>query len=629
MSAFIAGAIPAQTFYLNEDFESGLPAGWTLDPASGAWSIGNATVAASSGFPIPAHSNFAYINDDATNPTNPNSMLISPAVNLSAVSSVYLTYEAYFHNFTTSTYTESTQIICSTDGGNTWIVADSIPGDLYSWRYYSTNLTSLIAGQSNVKIAFRYSDAGTWVYGCSIDNVKLLTPAAWDASLTSITPATGSPTAYFAINTPFNLSGSIRNEGSNTITNATVKYRVGANVYPVTLNNLNIPPFGDANFTHPTAFNTPNLGNQTFDMWVELTNDNNSSNDTLQSVVEAVAFMPTHQVVLEKGTGTWCGWCPRGIVYFDSLYALHPNDAHLIAVHNADPMTNNVYDAGLAQLIGGYPRVFLNRSQNFDPTNTIVKFNESINNFGFADLTTTPSYNFSSRVLTVTASANFAVNLNGDYRLALVVTEDGVTGTTSSYNQANYYANNSAGPMGGFENLPDPVPASQMVYNHVAREILGGFNGAQGSLPTSITAGTPYTYTFTWTIPQGYNENNMHLVLMLIDNNVTPANIMNAAGASVVTGIADTQNSREMVSVFPNPSLDGNFTVAYNLTQEEETVITIFDVLGNEVLTIQNGEQQPGAYRQTVNTSNLAAGTYFVTVSTPSRNTTCRIQVIK
>ncbi len=629
MSAFIAGAMPAQTFYLNEDFESGLPAGWTLDPASGAWNVGDATAASSPGYSVPAHTNFAYINDDATNPANPNSMLISPTVNLSAASSVYLNYEAYFHNFTILTYRESTEIICSTDGGNTWIVADSIPGDVNSWRYYSTNLTSLVAGQSNVKIGFRYQDDSLWMYGCSIDNIQLVTPAAWDANLTSISPATGSPTAYFAINTPLNLSGSIRNEGSNTITNATVKYRVGANVYPVTLNNLNIPPFGDTTFTHPTAFTTASLGSQTFDMWVELTNDNNNANDTLQSVVEAVPFMPTHHVVFEKGTGTWCGWCPRGIVYFDSLYALHPNDAHLITVHNGDPMTNTIYDAGLAQLIAGYPQVVVNRTQEFDPASIFIKYNETINNFGYADLTATPSYNSTTRVLTVTASANFAVNLNGDYRLALVVTEDGVTGTTSSYDQTNFYSGNIFGAMGGFENLPDPVPASQMVYNHVAREIVGGFTGAQGSLPTTIAAGTPYTYTFTWTIPAGYNENNMHLVLMLIDNNVTPNYIMNAAGASVVTGIADIQNSPEMVSAFPNPSLDGNFTVAYNLTQEEQTVITISDVLGNDVLTIQNGEQQPGTYRQTVNTSDLAAGTYFVTVSTPSRNTTCRIQVIK
>lgn len=629
MSAFIAPAINAQTIYLNEDFESGLSAGWTLDPATGAWSIGDAAVAASPGYPVPAHTNFAYINEDASDGANINSMLISPSVNLSAASSVYLTYEAYFHNFTILTYAESTEIICSTDGGNTWIVADSIPGDLYSWKYHSTDLTSLVAGQPNVKIGFRYSDDSLWMFGCSIDNIQLLTPAAWDANLISISPPTGSPTAFFPLNTPFSLSGSIRNEGINTITNATVKYRVGTNVYPFTLTNLNIPPFGETSFTHPTPYTTSSLGNQTFDLWVELTNDNNNSNDTLQTIAEAVAFMPQHHVVFEEGTGTWCGWCPRGTVFLDSMHAVHPNDAHLIAVHNGDPMTNTVYDSNFSQLIAGYPRVLANRSEEFDPEGIFVKYNETINNFGYADLTATPSYNSSTRVLTVTASANFAVNLTGDYRLALVATEDGVTGTTSSYDQANFYSGNVFGPMGGFENLPDPVPASQMVYNHVAREILGGFTGAQGSLPATIVAGTLYAYTFTWTIPAGFNENNMHLVLMLIDNNVTPNYIMNATGASVVTSIPETQNSPEMINTFPNPSLDGNFTVAYNLTKKEATVISVFDILGNEVMTIQNNEQQPGTYTQQINGSNLAAGTYFVTISSPSRNTTCRIQIIE
>lgn len=34
--------------------------------------------------------------------------------------------------------------------------------------------------------------------------------------------------------------------------------------------------------------------------------------------------------------------------------------------------------------------------------------------------------------------------------------------------------------MGGFELLPNPVPAAKMTYNHVARAILGGWAGIPG-----------------------------------------------------------------------------------------------------------------------------------------------------
>ena len=55
----------------------------------------------------------------------------------------------------------------------------------------------------------------------------------------------------------------------------------------------------------------------------------------------------------------------------------------------------------------------------------------------------------------------------------MALTEDGVRRVmTSGYNQVNAYAGNALGPMGGFESLPNPVPAAQMVYDHVARVLL-------------------------------------------------------------------------------------------------------------------------------------------------------------
>ena len=615
--------------YLSADFESGLPAGWSVNPASGAWAVGNTAAASSQGFAPPAHTSFAYINDDASaSSANSNSMLVSPVINLSAATSVYITYESYFGGQTYQSATEQTDLMVSVDGGNTWTVAAPVPAST-AWQTNGFNLSSLVAGQANVKIAFRYNDGGGWLYGCAIDNVTLLAPPAWDAELSAVYPFTGSPSACGGVGSPMNLTGTITNTGASAITSVVVKYRLGANVYPMTLSSINIAPFATYNFTHSTPLNIPVLGPNTIDMWVELTSDANNSNDTLQTVIEGVSFLPPHHIVVEEGTGTWCGWCVRGAVYLDSMHLMHPNDAHLIAVHNGDPMVVTAYDAGIGTLISGYPSTLVNRATVSDPQDIFTDYNNSINDFGFATLAAAVTYNSSTRLLTVNASANFAVNLNGDYRLALVATEDGVTGTASGYNQANYYSGGNNGPMGGFENLPNPVPAAQMVYNHVAREILGGFSGQSGSLPTAIVAGTPYSHTFTWTIPATYNVSNMHLVLMLIDNDATPNRILNATGASVVTGVIETPASLGVVSVFPNPSLGGNFTLTYDLVKEGATVITVTDLLGNTVQEIQQGTQQTGSYRYDFNTSGWAAGSYFVSVTTPEGRVTRRVQVME
>ena len=63
-------------------------------------------------------------------------------------------------------------------------------------------------------------------------------------------------------------------------------------------------------------------------------------------------------------------------------------------------------------------------------------------------------------------------------------------------------------------------------YNHVAREILGGWNGTANSLPASISSGTTQSYTYTCTIPTVWNEANLEFIGLLIDQ--TTGKVLNA-----------------------------------------------------------------------------------------------------
>ena len=86
----------------------------------------------------------------------------------------------------------------------------------------------------------------------------------------------------------------------------------------------------------------------------------------------------------------------------------------------------------------------------------------------------------------------------------MILTEDGVTGTSSDYAQANAYANNANGPMGGYENLPNPVPASQMVYDHVGRAIPTGYDGVAGSIPANVVSNEVNVYNVEYAVPAAY-----------------------------------------------------------------------------------------------------------------------------
>lgn len=71
--------------------------------------------------------------------------------------------------------------------------------------------------------------------------------------------------------------------------------------------------------------------------------------------------------VMEEFTGTWCGWCPRGLVALEQLNKDFGDGFIGIAVHgDADPMVIDAYSEILAK-VGGFPSCKLDREITGDP----------------------------------------------------------------------------------------------------------------------------------------------------------------------------------------------------------------------------------------------------------------------
>ncbi len=191
-------------------------------------------------------------------------------------------------------------------------------------------------------------------------------------------------------------------------------------------------------------------------------------------------------------------------------------------------------------------------------------------------------------------TTKFNKALTGAYKIAFVLVEDSVTGTGSGYNQVNSYANGANGVMGGFELLPNPVPASMMVYNHVARLIYPNFKGLTNSFPTSININDEFTHNFSVILDQGYNYNKLHIAGLLIDpsgriENGSKASIPDAitigyVNGTFVAGIHQVVTATGPVKVYPNPS-SNNFSVIVPEQIKGATAIQVFDMQGNLVQT--------------------------------------------
>lgn len=205
----------------------------------------------------------------------------------------------------------------------------------------------------------------------------------------------------------------------------------------------------------------------------------------------------TRRAVIEEGTGTWCGWCPRGIVMMEYIKETYP-DFIRIAVHSGDQMEVKEYEAMLADYIQGFPGAVVNREfdtqlgygysveqlhQVADEAYNFITENKTY--CGFEELTASCRSDY--QIAYVDAKVNFAINVDTPHLLSYVVVEDGVVRPNGKpYVQSNKYAGGANGPMGGWEKEGGSV---EWVYEDVARSITG-YPGIEGSLPAQITPGS-------------------------------------------------------------------------------------------------------------------------------------------
>jgi hypothetical protein len=129
-------------------------------------------------------------------------------------------------------------------------------------------------------------------------------------------------------------------------------------------------------------------------------------------------------------------------------------------------------------------------------------------------------WNENTRVYDLSVTTKIESTITGNHSLVCVLTEDSVRGTTSGYNQSNSYAGGSNGKMGGYELLPSSVPASKMIYDHVARTVSPNFTGLSGAFSSNPSTGATHIHNFTFQISPLWNLNQMKAVCFMTNADV-------------------------------------------------------------------------------------------------------------
>lgn len=351
--------------------------------------------------------------------------------------------------------------------------------------------------------------------------------------------------------------------------------------------------------------------------------DNVTTDNVSQLSVTPVVPAVGKMVVGEEGTGTWCQWCPRGAVYMDRFENDYSDFWAGVAVHNGDPMVVTDYDAGMA--FTGFPGAKVDRvGASIDPSAMGTPFFTRLQIAPKALIEVGATYDPTTGELKVSGEFDFQSAVASGYKAAFVITEDGVKGTTG-YAQSNAYAGGANGPMGGYELLPSPVPASQMVYDHVARLIGPSFNGFTGSFPATINAGDVHVVNHTFMMPNTWNADSMHIIVMLIApnnqiDNAGKATVMEAVATGYVSGvnsgtsvgISEIDQIDQTFAIYPNPATT-SVAMTFNLKNESDVAVRVLDMTGKEIANRAYGSMN-GSSHITYNTTELKSGIYIVEV---------------
>ena len=397
----------------------------------------------------------------------------------------------------------------------------------------------------------------------------------------------------------FMVKGSLKNNSNQVLNSIYISYMVDEGNPVTEIIYPQIAPLEEYEFAFSQNTQLSETGSHSIKVYLSNPNgepDQLPGNDTIQQSVYVMEDAPQQMILGEEATGTWCGWCVRGHIFMDYMAEHYPDQWIGIAVHSGDPMEVTEYANGMNAYIQGYPNGTLNRDiKNVDPLYFEEEFLTIMDQLAPVEVFIQDAViDVQESMLHFTVAANFYAVLS-DVKFNAMLIEDGVTGTGTGYAQANYYSGGANGPMGGYELLPNPVPAEDMVYEHVARALPGGFYGVEGSLPDEVEVGVPYTWDFSVTLDPEWDIQNLKIVGVVADENTN--RVMNACRSNEIAVATSLIGFDQEEIIFD--------TTAVNTISTETLIISN---IGQEMLSVSGISTTNDVFSPDLNSFTLNPG---------------------
>lgn len=406
------------------------------------------------------------------------------------------------------------------------------------------------------------------------------------------------------------ISGIVRNMGMKTITNYDIRYTVDNENLTQENKTVNLPP--NKSDTFIIKIPAKEIGTHLVNLEINKVNgetdanpDNNSTSAIL--TVRDKTFMK--RIVVEEGTGTWCGWCPRGIVGLEMMKERYPEQFIGVSVHGSDELEVEGYRP-LLDMMPGFPQCFVNRKYHGDPYYDIeLLFKSEEQATSHIGYSMEAKFNKDSTAIDVkTSFISDTLITDAQYYASFIVVEDSVKG----YQQTNYYAGGRSGEFYGWESLPEQV---NIIYNDLARGLYSSFDGDLCS-PETILPKQYYEYSYSFNLPQNIQSTrNIRIIGLMIDHNT--GYIINAQSATPEKFIESEINDN-IYNICPKIYKHEDRITVHLQDHEEYYTIEFYNANG---ILLERSDNVSCEYD--INISNLH-GIHFIRISNKSGTRTIK-----
>lgn len=207
--------------FISEDFESGVPTGWTLE---GGWKYGTAAQLASSDFAFGGNdTKFLGINDDdAGQGVATVGKAITDFMDFSSEPNVLIAFNLLYYNANYGGAGQELFNLYYTEDGTTWNLITPIT-TFKLWDKFYFDLSPFVGGK-NVKIAFEYNDGNNWNYGAGIDDVEIIAQPDFFAG--GFSPRPNTYKQVFSRDEETSFSVNVEYYGKRELTNYKLVYTI-------------------------------------------------------------------------------------------------------------------------------------------------------------------------------------------------------------------------------------------------------------------------------------------------------------------------------------------------------------------------------------------------------------------